>query len=344
MAESVARKTSGSASEKKELHLIADYSDSKASFWDHVFMFVWLGWFLFYLLLPPVAYVLYYKSPALFVALFSLILISAFYPLSERMQPKWGVQIGKWMMEAATRYFSLRIYCEDYGGVLGAKPALFGLEPHDILPVGIFAFSDHLHTLPGHVVRGGLTSACFMVPGMRHVFTWGSAQSVDKKQIKKMLSKGISPCVCPGGVKEVTYMTSNANPEIVLYLKSRLGLAKLAAINGNSLIPCFAFNQRPAYKFFVPTSKILGYFGRKILGFMPLVFLGAFNIPFAPPQRTNITLVIGAPIPVPKTSEKDANYDEVVKKAQAEFVASMKRIFEEHKAKFGMKDNTLKIL
>jgi len=77
---------------------------------------------------------------------------------------------------------------------------------------------------------------------------------------------------------------------------------------------------------------------------MPLLFLGVFNIPFAPPRRTNITLVIGAPIPVPKTNEKDANYDEVVKKTQAEFVASMERIFEENKAKFGMEENTLKIL
>jgi hypothetical protein len=60
-----------------------------------------------------------------------------------------------------------------------------------ILPFsGLFAFSDYLGYFPGHKMIGCLTSACFLVPGMKHVFTWASASSVEKKNLQKLLSTG----------------------------------------------------------------------------------------------------------------------------------------------------------
>jgi hypothetical protein len=101
-------------------------------------------------------------------------------------------------MRRAAEYFSLKVYAEDYAAILSTKPALFALEPHDILPISIFALSEHLRTIPTHKLRGGLSSACFSIPGMRHIYTWASAVSVDKKMIRTLLSKGISVGLCPG--------------------------------------------------------------------------------------------------------------------------------------------------
>lgn len=160
----------------------------------------------------------------------------------------------------------LQVYAEDYDAVLAAKPALFGLEPHDILPISLIALGDVLKTLPGHKLRGALTSACFQVPGMRHIYTWATAVSVDKKSLRRLLARSFSLCICPGGAHEVTFMRSNSDPETVLYLRNRLGLPRLAAEqpNGLSLIPCFCFNQRPTYDFFVPNVPLLHKLGRKV--------------------------------------------------------------------------------
>jgi hypothetical protein len=68
----------------------------------------------------------------------------------------------------APAYFSLRIFCEDKEAVLAHSPALFAMEPHDILPVSIFSFSGILGYFPTHDCRGCLSSACFMLPGALH--------------------------------------------------------------------------------------------------------------------------------------------------------------------------------
>jgi hypothetical protein len=38
-------------------------------------------------------------------------------------------------------------------------------------------------------------------------------------------------------------MTDNKNKECVLYLKNRMGIVKMAALNGVAIIPTFTFNQ-----------------------------------------------------------------------------------------------------
>lgn len=196
--------------------------------------------------------------------------------------------------------------------------------------------------MSGHTIRGCLTSACFSIPGMRHIYTWSRATSVDRKTINRLLEKKCSPTLCPGGAHEVTFMTSPDSDEIVLYLKSRIGMVKIAAQHGVPIIPTFAFNQRPAYSFFVPQSKFLHKIGRKLLGFIPLVFFGAGNLPFGQPKPCPITLVIGKPIYIPKmegTIEKEA-----LQPYLDQVIASIERIYALNKDKFNMSHIKLKIM
>lgn len=232
----------------------------------------------------------------------------------------------------------MRVYCEDYEGFLKAGPCIIALEPHDILPLSLFIFSDYLGYFKPHINRGCITSAVFQVPGMRHLYSWTSATSVSKRNIQRLLRRGVTTTICPGGAQEVTYMTSSDAKECVLYLRSRLGLIKLAAEFGVPVVPTFTFNQRPAFDFWVPQWRWLHKLGKKI-GFIPLVIFGVFGIPFAQPKPVPMTMVMGKPIPIPKmTPDELKDKKEVLEKYNREVIETIERIYENHKDQFGMGD------
>ncbi len=150
-----------------------------------------------------------------------------------------------------------------------------------MLPLGLFAMSDYLGYFPGHKMIGCLTSACFVIPGMKHVYTWASACSVEKKSLQHLLATGKqptvnslplaslthlhwlitghSPTVCPGGAMEVSFL--NHKRECTMYIKKRLGLVRLAMQYGVPIIPTVAYNQRDAFTYYVPKSKLLQRIG-----------------------------------------------------------------------------------
>lgn len=203
-----------------------------------------------------------------------------------------------------------------------------------------FARGPQMNIFPNHSFYACVTSACFSIPGMRHIYNWSCATSVAKKELLRLIHKGRSPTLCPGGAQEVTNMTSPHAKECYLYLRSRFGMIKIASQTGAPLLPCFAFNQRKVYSFWIPQWKWLHTLGRKI-GFIPLIFFGIFNIPFAQPKPNPITLVMGNPIKVPKLSI-DAKKEEL-EPYLLQFIAEIERIYEENKECFDMGDIRLEI-
>ena len=146
------------------------------------------------------------------VTLFAII-VSVFAPLHKHgsPNPKWCISIGHWIMDRGAEYFKLKVVLEDFEAMKlsaeSGRPAIFVLEPHDVLPVSIFSLCDYLQALPGkRRLIGCISSACFRVPLMRHVWSWVCAESVDRTNVVRLLNDGVSVCLCPGGVKEVIYM------------------------------------------------------------------------------------------------------------------------------------------
>ena len=178
-------------------------------------------------------------------------------------------------MKKAADFFHMKVIVEDLDAVEKTGTAIFALEPHDILPLSIFAFNDSLKGFKGHSCLGCLTSACFKVPLMRHVYTWVNATSIDKKNLIKMINQNISPVICPGGVQEVTMLEKD--DECVLFLKSRFGFVKLALQFGIALIPVFSFGLNKSFHYVKP-SKFLISISRK-LGFVPMMFFGMWGTP-----------------------------------------------------------------
>jgi len=57
---------------------------------------------------------------------------------------------GEWLMERAADFYHMRVIVEDKEGLEKCGPAIFALEPHDALPISIFAFNDCLRGFGGH--------------------------------------------------------------------------------------------------------------------------------------------------------------------------------------------------
>ncbi len=244
----------------------------------------------------------------------------------------------------AEEYFRIRLFFEDYEATNTCGPSIMTIEPHDVLPVGLCAYSNAINTLSGHIIRGCLASACFSIPCMRHIYSWARATNIERKTMHKLLSTGQTVCICPGGAHEVTYMAQAdlGSNEIHLQLKNRYGFIKLAMQHGSAIIPTFAFNQRKVWDFWVPPFKWLHKLGRKA-GFIPLVFFGVGGLPITQARSMPIDIVLAKPIRIQKVPEGTEITTEMIQPYLDEFVAVTERMFEKNKAKFGMADAKLVI-
>lgn len=235
----------------------------------------------------------------------------------------------------------MKIYFEDYTAVNSYNQAIIAFEPHDIWPLGANCFCDELGYFKSLTIRTCISSAMFSLPLFRHLMAWVGSASVEKNSIIRIMEKGQSPAICPGGVQEVSYLTTQDAKEVILHLRSRLGIVKLAARFGVPIIPAFTFNQRKTLDFWSPQVPWVRQLGRK-LGFLPLIFYGLFGIPIGPPKPASLAMVVGTPIPIRKMTieEIDNNLQELQRYNQL-LVEAIERIFEENKASFGMEDNVL---
>ena len=216
-------------------------------------------------------------------------------------------------------------------------PAIFAIEPHDILPLSIFAYNDCLGGLNGHNCVGCVTSVCFYVPIMKHIYSWVNARSADKKNMVSMIKSGLSPVLCPGGVQEVSLMKSEN--ECVLYLNSRFGFIKLALQQGVPVIPCFCFGLRKTFRYWIPKGSFFTRIGR-FVGVLPMIFFGVWNIPFSPGKPVDYTNLVGTPIVLPKIENPS---DEDIRKYHALFIKEISSLYEDNKKDFDMGDVVLRI-
>ena len=161
---------------------------------------------------------------------------------------------------------------------------------------------------------------------------------MDKKNLIRYLSTGVSPCLCPGGAQEVACL--GTKDELVLYLRSRFGFVKLALQYGAALVPSFSFGLDGIYDCTVIKNKWVTFVGRKI-GFMPIIFTGLWGIPFGPAKPSPLTLIVGKPIPVPKTEQPSS---ELVSKYLDMYVDAIVKLFETNKEKYGMANTKLKVI
>jgi 2-acylglycerol O-acyltransferase 2 len=287
---------------KKAMKVVMDLSNTEPDWDSYAAMFGWLGWIGFYPVFFTVLAIDFfaYSVPIvriILVATLFVMLISLVYPISSKAQPSWSNRIGSWLMRGAARYFSTKVIIEDPVSLEKESPVIFSLEPHDVMPVSIYSLSKFNGTVPTHDTVGCMSWILFKIPIIKHIYSWCSAIDAGRGTLQRALDKGQSPMICPGGIQEMTLM--KGDKECVLYLKSRLGIIKLCLVNGVPLVPCFAFGQRKTFHFWQVTNPLLVRLGR-LIGFLPMLYFGLWNLPLGPPKPTPLTMVIGKNLEMPK--------------------------------------------
>lgn len=194
---------------------------------------------------------------------------------------------------------------------------------------------------PAEVARKTRTLAAsilFRIPAVREISLWSGAVDARKEVAEKILRDGGSFSVFPGGQME--QMLTEYGKE-TLYLKQRKGFVKIALKHGVPLVPCYGFGCSDYYQ----TSKfalgwrmwLLKNFGMAI----PLA-TGTFGSSLCP-FPTATTVVLGAPVDIPKLKVKGKPSSKEVDHAHKLFCDALVKLFEDNKKRLGYGDRTLDI-
>mmetsp|Transcript_24600 Transcript_24600/g.36877 ORF Transcript_24600/g.36877 Transcript_24600/m.36877 type:complete len:363 (-) Transcript_24600:162-1250(-) len=221
------------------------------------------------------------------------------------------------------------------------KNYLFGYHPHGIIGMGAFATfatdaTEFPKLFPGIRTRLLTLDVNFRIPFYSFYLGALGVCSAGKRSCMHILSKlkgGDSIVLVLGGAKE----SLDAHPGTFdLTLKQRKGFVKIALRTGATLVPCFGFGENEIYRQVDNPvgSKLRKWqnYLQKILGFaIPLIMGRGIWTDFGLlPLNKRIKVVIGKPIPVPKTPEGEITLD-LLNKYHEMYLQGLIDIYEDNK-------------
>ena len=212
------------------------------------------------------------------------------------------------------------------------------MHPHGIVPVQALlwaAFCDcYFEEMYGF---GAAASMVQYVPFLRNIMGFLTAGTADFKTILKGLKGGKSLFILPGGVAEI--FVAQPGKDMIIVRKSK-GLMALASMTGSYLVPTFVFGGNDFFSQLATSEGLLEKVSRWFRGGITL-FWGKWGLPI--PYTPQISLVMGAPIFVPKTPEGEKVKEEVLEKALDDYVDSLKALHNKYKADAGFPDRVLQV-
>ncbi|CAI5480663.1 unnamed protein product [Closterium sp. Yama58-4] len=302
---------------------------SRHSITDWLAMLLWLG--CPHILLALLVLIALSFPHPLAIALLLLLATLAFTPVD--VEGPLAHAYRRWLYPVVLRHFPVRMLFRDQSALTFGKPYVIALEPHSVLPVGLGAFLLHPLSAGGVV---GATSAVFRVPLLRHSWGWVRVVPATRAVLSAALQRGRPVILVPGGVQECVFMAPGKE---VAFVRQRLGFIRLALQHGVPVLPCFAFGQTSAYRWWRPEGEWYRWVARR-LRFAPILFWGVWGLPI--PFRTPLTIVIGTPIgqgdPDPNPSK------ERVAAVHAEYVRALERLFLDYRAQAGYPTTELEIM
>jgi len=261
---------------------------------------------------------------------------------AEQGGKRWDWLCNLTLWKWAAEFFPVRLVREKE--LDPSKNFIFGYHPHGVLSTGaFFSFATEAAGLsekfPGLNIRLLTLMLNFYLPFYRELILRLNCASVSRQSILNILQSGPgnSVAIVIGGAQE----SLNAKPELCdLVLSKRYGFVKLAIQTGSSLVPVFAFGENSIYDQFVPESgsflnqvqsKIKGIFGFTI----PFVLgRGIFTYNYGiMPKRHPITVVVGAPIEVPKDENPS---QEKFQGFHQKYMEALKDLYNRNKDKYSI--------
>lgn len=316
---------------------------------EHVFAplatSIFVGSILLSTFLQVLIAVLVFKWPSSPLSWTAVAMLVTLTVLPLREPPEWAAALISFSCRAAEGYFQCRVVVEDAKGLTADKPYVVALEPHSALPTAIpVAFGMRSQLLPEALrgrTHGLVSSVCFKVPIVRHLYYWWGFRPITGRCMRRLLSRNRSVVMVPGGVQECLLMEHEGVE--VAFLRKRKGFIRVAMQSGADIVPAFAFGQSQTYKWLRPGPPLFSQEAVKALsrqiGMVPLVLLGRWGSPV--PHRSRLTVVLGPPMRLP---QHDSPSDEVLQHYLDIYISQLEGMFERHKAAAGHPGLQLRVM
>uniref|UniRef100_A0ACD5UVE4 Uncharacterized protein n=1 Tax=Avena sativa TaxID=4498 RepID=A0ACD5UVE4_AVESA len=250
---------------------------------------------------------------------------------------RWGRIIARFICKHAVGYFPITLHIEDYGAFDPNTAYVFGYEPHNAVPLGMWALAQPMGFMPLPKMKLLASSAAFYIPFMKQIWTWLGMVPVSRENLCSNLGAGYSCALVPGGLREMLYMDHEHESEVA-FIKSRKGFVRIAIQSGCPLVPVFCFGQGHAYNWWTPGGKLLVMIARAIKA-PPAVFWGKFGTPI--PFQSPMHVFVGRPIEVMK---KDQPTMDEINDVHEQFVIALQELFNKHKKRAGYPNLQLRVI
>jgi len=221
---------------------------------------------------------------------------------------------------------------------------LFCSFPHGILPYGLSVNvgtnSNNFNKLyPGIRTHMITLSLSFSVPFFREIILSQGCCSASEKSLKYILNgpPGSACVLLVGGIAEALRSFPH---DYRLVLKNRKGFIRIALQTGTPLVPVFSFGETNSYSHVSSgwcrwlEEKLYTAYGVPLVIISGRGFLQKFFGLL--PKQTNITTVVGKPIPLPKIDDPE---EQDIQKYHSIFVSNLQDLFDKHKQKYDSNGN-----
>lgn len=239
-----------------------------------------------------------------------------------------------WALQDVKNYFCGRLIVTEK--LEEDKQYIFGIHPHGTLPATAIWCHNNEEWKEKVLKKDLITlagSQLFYLPVMRELILAAGGRMVTREMFSKVLDRGDSVLLVPGGVAEMKF-SSSFNKEITIITKHK-GFIHFALQHGAHLVPVFSFGETQILDYFCPSVQKFFF---RYLGIPFPVFIGNW---LQVPRPCGITVAVGKPILVEK---KEKITDQDVEEVHRKYFESLYQLFETHKGSCGHEQHKLKFL
>lgn len=251
---------------------------------------------------------------------------------------------GLYLWKLASGYFPMQLH--KTAELEPGKPYLFCNHPHGVIGSSVMAHFGTNGTgfeqmFPGITVHLAGLKPIFRIPIFREWVNMHGHCTPGKTTLESLLGEKRSVVLAVGGAKEAFFSDTENTMRLII----RSGFVRVAmAVPECSLVPCIAFGENQLYTVYSPPKGSLvekvQFSLQKLVGFSTPIFCGAWWCPLLPKQLP-VDTVVGAPVSVPYNTQPSS---ELVQDTRDKYVAALTLLFETHKARFGPRFATMKLV